>query len=206
VARKSKRAALYMRVSTDDQTVESQRMALQATCEHRGWEIVHVYSDNGISGAKGRDKRPGLDALLKDATRGRFDVVVSWAMDRLGRSLVDLLSTLRELEAASVALVLHQQAIDTTSPAGRMFFQVTGAFAEFERAMIRSRVKAGLERARARGVKLGRPQVGHKVEAAIRHRLAAGEGMLKVARGLGIGVSTVQRVKRETAELKGPAA
>ncbi len=200
MVRKSKRAALYLRVSTDDQTVENQRMALEATCEHRGWEIVQIYSDNGISGAKGRDKRPGLDSLLKDAIRGRFDVVVAWAMDRLGRSLVDLLATLGELEAADVALVLHQQAIDTTTPAGRMFLQGTGAFAECERAMIRSRVNAGLARARARGVKLGRPKVGRNVEAAVRDRLAAGEGMLKVARGLGVGVSTVQRIRRETAE------
>jgi len=200
MVRKSRRAALYLRVSTDYQTVENQRLALEVTCEHRGWEVVQIYSDNGISGAKGRDKRPGLDSLLKDAIRGRFDVVLAWAMDRLGRSLVDLLATLGELEAAGVALVLHQQAIDTTTPAGRMFFQVTGAFAEFERAMIRSRVNAGLARARARGVKLGRPKVGRDVEAAIRNRLAAGEGMLKVARGLGVGVSTVQRIKRETAE------
>lgn len=191
------RAALYMRVSTDEQTVENQRSALVATCEQRGWEVVQVYTDNGISGAKGRDKRPGLDGLLRDAMRGRFDVVLAWSMDRLGRSLVDLLDTLGELEAANVALVLHQQAIDTTTPAGRMFFQVTGAFAEFERAMIRSRVKAGLERARARGTILGRPRVKRAVETAIQARLAAGDGMLKVARGLGVGVSTVMRVRRE---------
>ena len=116
--------------------------------------------DNGISGAKGRKQRPGLDALLKVASRGRFNVVLAWALDRLGRSLLDLLDTLSELETVGVALVLHQQAIDTTTAAGRMFFQVTGAFAEFERAMIRSRVKAGLERAKARGVRLGHPRTG----------------------------------------------
>jgi DNA invertase Pin-like site-specific DNA recombinase len=197
MVRKVRRAALYLRVSTDDQTVENQRLALEATCDQRGWEVVQIYADNGISGAKGRDKRPGLDALLKDAVRGKFDVVLSWAMDRLGRSLLDLLTTLNELDAANVALVLHQQAIDTTTPAGRMFFQVTGAFAEFERAMIRSRVNAGLARARARGAKLGRPRVSGKVEAAIRARLASGEGMLKVAKTLGVGVSTVVRVQQE---------
>jgi DNA invertase Pin-like site-specific DNA recombinase len=197
MVRKVKRAALYLRVSTDDQTVENQRLALEATCEQRGWEVVQIYADNGISGAKGRDKRPGLDALLKDAVRGKFDVVLAWAMDRLGRSLLDLLTTLNELDAANVALVLHQQAIDTTTPAGRMFFQVTGAFAEFERAMIRSRVNAGLARARARGAKLGRPRVSGKIETAIRARLASGEGMLKVSKMLGVGVSTVVRVRRE---------
>ncbi len=197
MVRKIRRAVLYLRVSTDDQTVENQRLALEATCEQRGWEIVHVYADNGISGAKGRDMRPGLDALLKDAVRGRFEVVLIWAMDRLGRSLLDLLTTLSELEAANVGLVLHQQAIDTTTPAGRMFFHVTGAFAEFERVMIRSRVNAGLARACARGVKLGRPKVSGKTEAAIRARLAAGDGMLKVAKTLGVGVSTVLRVRGE---------
>jgi DNA invertase Pin-like site-specific DNA recombinase len=184
---KSKRVALYLRVSTDGQTVDSQRLALEAVCEQRGWQVVKVYADNGISGTEGRRQRPGLDALLKDASRGRFDVAMAWALDRLGRSLLDLLDTLGELETAGVALVLHQQAIDTTTPAGRMFFQVTGAFAEFERAMIRSRVKAGLERARARGVRLGRPRTSAKVEAAIRDRLAAGEGIKKVAKAIGVG-------------------
>ena len=195
MAPKSKRAALYLRVSTDGQTVDNQRPALEAVCEQRGWQIVQVYSDNGVSGAKGRNQRPGLDALLKDASRGRFNVVVVWALDRLGRSLIDLLDTLNELDAAAVALVLHQQAIDTTTPAGRMFFQVTGAFAEFERGMIRSRVMAGLERARARGVRLGRPKTGSKVEAAIRARLANGEGIKKVAKAIGVGNGTVSRIK-----------
>jgi DNA invertase Pin-like site-specific DNA recombinase len=136
-----------------------------------------------------------LDVLLKDASRGRFNVVLAWALDRLGRSLVDLLDTLAELDAAGVALVLHQQAIDTTTPAGRMFFQVTGAFAEFERGLIRSRVLAGLERARARGARLGRPRTSAKVEAAIRARLAAGEGIKKVAKAVGVGNGTVSRVK-----------
>ena len=192
---KSKRAALYLRVSTDGQTVENQQMALEAVCEQRGWRMVEVYSDNGVSGAKGRQQPPGLDAMLKDASRGRFDVVLAWALDRLGRSLIDLLDTLGELDAASVALLLHQQAIDTTTPAGRMFFQVTGAFAEFERGMIRSRVMAGLERARARGVQLGRPRTAPKVEAAIRKRLAAGEGIKKVAKAIGVGNGTVARIK-----------
>ena len=192
-----KRAALYLRVSTDGQTVDNQRLALEAVCEQRGWQVVQVYADNGVSGAKGRSQRPGLDALLKDASRGRFNVMLTWALDRLGRSLLDLLDTLSELETVGVALVLHQQAIDTTTPAGRMFFQVTGAFAEFERGMIRSRVMAGLDRAKARGVRLGRPRTGAKVEAAIRARLAAGEGVKKVAKAIGVGNGTVSRIKAE---------
>ena len=194
---KTKRAALYLRVSTDGQTTENQRLALEAVAAQRGWTVAATYDDNGISGAKGRDKRPGLDALLKDATRGRFNVVMVWAMDRLGRSLAGLIDTLRSLEAANVDLYLDQQAIDTTTPAGRMFFHVTGAFAEFERDMIRSRVNAGLARARARGVKLGRPTVSAKVEDAIKKRLTAGDGILKTAKALGVGSSVVQRVKAE---------
>jgi DNA invertase Pin-like site-specific DNA recombinase len=196
---KAKRAAIYLRVSTDGQTTENQRLALMAAAEQRGWTVVNVYEDAGVSGAKGRDKRPGLDALLKDAARGRFHVVMAWAMDRLGRSLFDLLDMLRLLDGANVDLFLHQQAIDTTTVGGRMFFHVTGAFAEFERGMIRERVNAGLDRARAKGVRLGRPKVGKKIEAAIRARLATGEGMLKVARALGVGTGTVQRIKAEMA-------
>jgi DNA invertase Pin-like site-specific DNA recombinase len=193
----TKRAALYLRVSTDGQTTENQRLALEAVAAQRGWTVVATYDDNGISGAKGRNQRPGLDTLLKDATRGRFSVVMVWAMDRLGRSLADLIDTLRALEAANVDLYLDQQAIDTTTPAGRMFFHITGAFAEFEHDMIRSRVNAGLARARARGVKLGRPKVSAKVEAAIRARLTAGDGILRTAKALGVGSSVVQRVKAE---------
>src|SRR6516165_11413140 len=192
---KTKRAALYLRVSTDGQSVENQRLALEAVAAQRGWSVVAGYDDNGISGAQGRDRRPGLDALLNDATRGRFDVAMVWAMDRLGRSLADLIDTLRVLEAAKGDLHLDQQAIDTTPPAGRMFFHITGAFAEFERDMIRSRVNAGLTRARARGVKLGRPKVSAKVEAAIRDSLAAG----KTARMVGVVRVTVQRIKAELA-------
>ena len=196
MAARLKRAALYLRVSTDGQTVENERLAV---CEQRGWKVVQEYADSGISGAKDRRLRPGLDALLKDAMRGRFDVVLAWALDRFGRSLVDLLDTLGELEAAGAVLVLHQQAIDPTTPAGRMFFQVTGAFAEFERGMIRSRVMAGLERAKARGVRLGRPKFPAKIGAAVRARLAVGEGVKKVAKAMGVGNGTVSRIKASMA-------
>jgi DNA invertase Pin-like site-specific DNA recombinase len=197
MAPKAKRVALYLRVSTDGQTTENQRLALEAVAEQRGWTVVATYGDNGISGAKGRAKRPELDRLLKDAGRAQFNVVMAWAMDRLGRSLADLIDTLRTLEAGHVDLFLHQQAIDTTTPAGRMFFHVTGAFAEFERDMIRSRVNAGLARARARGVRLGRPNVSQKVESAVRARLAAGDGVLKAARAASCGTSVAQRIKAE---------
>jgi DNA invertase Pin-like site-specific DNA recombinase len=194
---KAKRAVLYLRVSTGDQTVDNQRRELEAAAEQRGWTITATYADEGISGAKGRDKRRGLDAMLRDATRGKFDVVMAWAVDRMGRSLTDLIGTLQDLHAAKVDLFLHQQAIDTTTPAGRAMFGMLGVFAEFERSMIQARVNAGLARARAAGKVLGRPRVTRTTEAAVRQHLQAGVGMLKIARELGIGVSTVQRVRRE---------
>jgi len=193
----AKRAAIYVRVSTDKQTVENQLRELRQIAERRGWEVVKEYQDAGISGAKGRNGRPGLDEMLKDAQRRRFDVVMAWAIDRLGRSLIDLLGTIQALEACGVDLYLDQQAIDTTTPAGRLMFHITGAFAEFERSMIRQRVNAGLKRAVERGATLGRPKVGPEVEARIRSQLRAGKGILKVARELGLGTSTVQRVARE---------
>ena len=193
----TKRAAIYVRVSTDKQTVENQVRELGQIAERRGWQIVAQYSDAGISGAKGRDKRPGLDEMLKDAGRRKFDVVMAWAIDRLGRSLIDLLGTIQQLEACGVDLYLDQQAIDTTTPAGKLMFQVTGAFAEFERSMIRQRVNAGLKRAIEQGKQLGRPRIAPDLEKRILSQLRAGTGMLKVASQCGVGVSTVQRIKSE---------
>jgi DNA invertase Pin-like site-specific DNA recombinase len=208
---KSRRAALYVRVSTDHQSVDSQIRELREVAERRGWAVVHVYSDAGISGAKGRDKRPGLDAMLKDASRRRFDVVMCWAIDRLGRSLIDLLGTIQHLNDTGVDLYLDRQNIDTTTAMGKLLFQVTGAFAEFERAMIRQRVKAGLDTIKAKIArdgkfttkagkirrKLGRPGAEpHKIEVA-RAKLAEGVGIGKVARLTGLGTGTVHRLKRE---------
>ena len=153
-----KKAAIYVRVSTDKQTVENQLRELRQIAERRGWEVLREYHDAGISGSKSREERPGLDKMLKDAQRRRFDVVMAWAIDRLGRSLIDLLGTIQTLEACGVDLYLDQQSIDTTTPAGRLMFQITGAFAEFERSMIRQRVRAGLKRAVEKGSVLGRPK------------------------------------------------
>jgi DNA invertase Pin-like site-specific DNA recombinase len=193
----TKRAALYVRVSTDTQTVENQMRELRQVAGRRGWDVVEVYSDAGISGAKGRNGRAGLDSMLKDASRRKFDIVMAWAIDRLGRSLVDLLGTIEHLEQCGVDLYLDQQAIDTTTPMGKLVFQVTGAFAEFERTMIRQRVKVGLKRAVAQGVKLGRPKIDSATERKARKQLAKGVGILKVAKSLGIGTGTVQRIANE---------
>jgi DNA invertase Pin-like site-specific DNA recombinase len=157
---KRKRAALYIRVSTDGQTVENQRLALEAVAQRRGWTVVEVYQDNGISGAKGRDKRPAFDAALKDAVRRKFDVLMVWSIDRMGRSTATVTAALAELEAAGVAIYADKEAMDATTPHGKAMLHMAAVFAELERGMIRDRVMAGLERARAQGVTLGRPRGG----------------------------------------------
>ena len=195
-----RRVAIYTRVSTDRQTTANQERELRAVAARSGWEIVKVYQDEGISGAKGRDLRPGFDALCKDAARRQFDMVMAWSVDRLGRSLQDLIGFLSELHALGVDLMLHQQGLDTTTPSGKAMFQMMGVFAEFERAMIRERVNAGLERARAQGKTLGRPRTGKATETAIRKALQKGDaGIYKIASRFGVGTGTVQRIKAELA-------
>lgn len=188
------RAAIYLRVSTSDQTTDNQRLELERVAQQRGWTITAVYEDAGISGAKGRDKRPGFDRMMKDATAGKFDIVAAWSVDRLSRSLQDLVVFLSELHALKRNLYLHQQAIDTSTPSGRAMFQMLGVFAEFERGMIRERVNAGLARARGKGVKLGRPQVADSVEKRILSLRKGGMGLIKIGKTLGVGTSVVQRV------------
>jgi DNA invertase Pin-like site-specific DNA recombinase len=193
-----KRVAIYLRVSTSKQDTENQFRELSAVADRSGWDIWKVYEDAGISGAKGRHKRPGLDAMLKDVNARKFDMVAAWSVDRLGRSLTDLLSILQSLHEKGVDLFLHQQGLDTSTTAGKATFQMLGVFAEFERGIIRERVNAGLARARARGIKLGRRRVEPAVEARILELKAKGDGILKIGRKLGIGTSVVQRVFKNT--------
>jgi DNA invertase Pin-like site-specific DNA recombinase len=194
----TRRVALYARVSTDKQSTANQLRELRHAAERLGWEVVGEYIDHGISGAKGRKDRPKLDALLKGVARKDFDVVAAWSVDRLGRSLMDLITMLQELHSTGIDLYLHRQGINTTTPAGKALFQMMGVFAEFEREIIRERVTAGLARAKAHGTKtgnpIGRPMVGEAVEQRIRELRAVGRGMLKIAREVGCGVSVVQRV------------
>jgi len=192
-----KRVAIYVRVSTDGQTVENQKRELEAVARRHGWEVAGVFSDQGVSGAK--EKRPAFDRLIQGIARKEFDTVAAWSVDRLGRSLQHLLGFLGELKAKGVDLYLHQQGVDTGTPAGKALFQMLGVFAEFERAMIVERVHAGLRRARAQGKRLGRPRVLAEVEQRIHRELAKGRGIRAVARRLGVGVGTVQRVKAEAA-------
>jgi DNA invertase Pin-like site-specific DNA recombinase len=189
-----KRVAIYLRVSTSKQDTENQRRQLKGVADRSGWQIIKVYEDAGISGAKGRDKRPGLNAMLKAVNAKEFDMVAAWSVDRLGRSLTDLLGILQGLHDKGVDLFLHQQGLDTSTTAGKAMFQMLGVFAEFERGIIRERVNAGLARAKANGTKLGRRTVRPSVEARIRELKADGMGILKIGRTVGVGTSVVQRV------------
>lgn len=191
---KTKRVALYARVSTDTQTTENQLLQLRAVAERHGWVIVAEFVDHGVSGAKGRLERQQFDALLRGVARREFDMIAAWSVDRLGRSLQDLLSFLMELQSKRVDLYLHQQALDTSTPMGKAMFQLCGVFAELERSIIQERVRAGLERARAKGTTLGRPRTDPRVEAKIRKLAGQGMGKVKIARTLSIGVSVAQRV------------
>ncbi len=193
-----RRAALYLRVSTADrgQTVENQLQPLQEAATRLGWSIVAVYKDEGISGARGRDKRPGLDALLKGVARRDFDIVAAWSVCRIGRSLPDLISFLGELQARDIDLFLHQQAIDSSTPSGRALFGMLGVFAEFERAIIRDRIMAGLDRARAAGKRLGRPRTTPYNVGRIRAALDQGKGVRETARLLKVSPAKVSEVRR----------
>src|SRR5712675_319911 len=192
-----KRVAIYLRVSTSKQDTENQLRELSAVADRSGWEIWRVYEDAGICGAKGRDKRPGLEAMMKAVNAKQVDMVAAWSIDRLGRSLTDLLGILQELQEKGVDLFLHQQGLDTSTTAGKAMFQMLGVFAEFERGIIRERVNAGLSRARANGIKLGRRRVKPSVEAQILELRAKGDGILKIGKKLGIGTSVVQRVFKQ---------
>jgi DNA invertase Pin-like site-specific DNA recombinase len=174
-AKRKSRVALYARVSTDGQTVVNQERELREVAEAKGWEIVEVYRDNGVSGAKGRRERKGLDQALKEAVQGRYDVLAAWSVDRLRRSLQDLLHTVQELQGVGCDLYLHRQALDTRTPSGRAMFQMLGVFAEFERSMIVDRVKAGLERARHHGTKTGKCIC--RKQSGARGARASGQGL-----------------------------
>lgn len=151
------RCAIYTRVSTDTQTSENQLIELRRIAASKSLTIVREYMDEGISGAKGRVGRKGFDELIKGATRKEFDIILAWSVDRLGRSLTDLLTFLNEIQSVGCYLYLHQQGLDTSTPSGKMMFQMCGVFAEFERGMIRERVIAGQNRAKAQGKHIGRP-------------------------------------------------
>jgi len=197
-----KRAGIYLRVSQDSQTTENQFRILREVAERSGWTIVQVFEDAGVSGAKGRDQRPGYDALMKAVHRREVDMVAAFAVDRLGRSLPDLVAFLSDIQARGCDLYLHQQNVDTSTPSGRMLFQMLAVFAEFERAIITTRINAGLDRARAKGVRLGRPSIAPIDLDPVRKRLQQGQSIRVIAKATGFSTATVQRVKRSMATVE----
>jgi len=189
-----KRVGIYVRVSTNDQTTTNQLMDLQRVAEQRGWHVFNVYSDQGISGAKGRDKRPAFDRMCIDAAQGNIDMVAAWSIDRIGRSLKHLVGFMSELKEYGCGLYLHQQNVDSSTAAGQAMLSICGVFAEFERSIIIDRVNAGLARAKAEGKVLGRPRVVAAVEREILKLRRQGIGIVATAKLVGVGTSVVQRV------------
>ena len=186
-----RRAAIYARVSTTDQNTENQLLRLREVALRAGWTVAHTYTETA-SGAK--RSRPALDAMMADAARRKFDVVMAWDVSRLGRSLRDLVDLFETLRALKVDLYLDQQALDTSTPAGRMVMHMNAVYAEFERAMIVERTKAGLAHARARGVHCGRPPASDGLVEAIRALREQKVGMDRIAKELRCGKGLVQRV------------
>jgi DNA invertase Pin-like site-specific DNA recombinase len=189
---KPRKVAIYARVSTASQTVENQFQELREVAQRNGWTVVAELSDSGISGAKGRDQRPAFDQLLKRATRREFDLIMVWAIDRLGRSIQHLVGFMNDIQAMGVDLYVHQQAIDTTTPSGRMIFGIFSALGEYERELIRERIMAGQKRARAQGVRIGRPsKMNDAVKTSVKLLRDGGMGIKEISKRLEIGVGTV---------------
>jgi len=195
-----KRIAVYARVSTDKQTCDNQLLELRATAERCGYTMVGEYVDAGISGAKGRADRPALDEMMKDAQRGKFEMIFCWSIDRLGRSLQNLVELMNDLRTLKIDLIFLQQGLDTSTSSGRMMFSVFGALAEFERNLISERVIAGQKRARARGVKFGRPsKFNQSVATAVLELRERGMGIRDISKNLRIGCGTIYRALGQTA-------
>lgn len=195
------RIAIYLRVSTSEQKTDSQRRALQEAISHReNWELVKIYEDAGVSGSRAPREREAMKQLLQDATRRRFDMVAAWSVDRLGRSLQDLVSLLGEWQALGIGLYLHQQALDTSTPTGMAMFQMVGVFAEFERQMIRARVQAGVDKAKENGQALGgarnvKISPDERVEICER-RFDDGASVIELADDYGVSRQTIYRIIR----------
>jgi DNA invertase Pin-like site-specific DNA recombinase len=193
---RTKKAAIYARVSTTLQNPSNQLLELRQTAERFGWQVVAELVDDGISGAKGRSDRPAFDQLFRMVQRHEIDIVMAWDVSRLGRSIQDLVAFMREVQGAGVDLYIHQQAINTATPAGRMVFGIFSALGEYERELIRERINAGLNRARAEGKKLGRPSVATSpaVISSVRLLRAKEMPIHQIAKSLKIGVGTVTKI------------
>lgn len=188
------RVAFYVRVSSDEQMVENQLRDLRAVAESKNWTITKIYADQGLSGAKGREGRPGLDQLMTDVQAGHFDMVAAWSVDRLGRSMRDLINFLVFIQEAKVELYLHKQNLDTSTPSGRLLFGMLGLIAEFERAILIERTNAGLARAKAAGKRLGKAPPTPELLGAVKARYAGGGiSAYKIAKEFGLSHRTIWR-------------
>ncbi|MFN4310075.1 MAG: recombinase family protein [Ferrovibrio sp.] len=190
---------MYCRVSTADgrQTVANKIADLTAVADRLGWQVTEVITDEA-SGTKGREKRPGYDRLLTAITRREIDMVAVWSVDRLARSLSELVGFLAEVQNRGVDLYLHRQAVDTSTPAGRALFHMLGVFAEFERALIVDRVRAGLQRAKAEGRRLGRPALSDTLRLHVEHDLKQQKPIRAIARKFKIAPITVRRIRTQS--------
>ncbi|MDA9956805.1 recombinase family protein [Gammaproteobacteria bacterium] len=191
----NRKAVIYSRVSTNDQTIENQLQVLREVAEKKGYEVVREISDEGISGAKGRDERPGFDELIKGSVKNEWDIILVWDVSRLGRSLKHLVSFLEDIQSAHCDLYIHQSGIDTSTASGKMMFGMLSVFSEFERSMIRERVIAGQQRAVANGIKLGRKtNVNDGIITAVYHMRQNNISIKRIAKDLQIGVGTVYKI------------
>ena len=192
-----KQVCLYPRVSKTSQSVERQISELKIVADRNNWKIVDRFIDHGISGAKGRQDRPELDRLMKDSTKRKFDIVMAWSIDRLGRSLQNLMEILNDLNAKKIDLYFDQQSIDTTTPTGSLMFSILGAFSQFEREMIRERVISGLGNARKKGRIGGRPtNLTNEIRTRILELKAAGATIRKIKEERAVGTATIYEVIR----------
>ena len=195
-----KRCSIYARVSTDSQTTDNQLIELQKIAKLKGYVVTQIFTDEGISGSKGRDFRTGFDNIIIGAIKKDFDIILCWSVDRLGRSLQDLVSFLNEIHSVGCDLYIHQSGIDTSTPSGKMMFQMYGVFAEFERGMIRERVISGQNRAKSQGKHIGRPtNLNEGLTHSIKYMKEQGVGIRKIAKELKVGVGTVYKVLDEVA-------
>ena len=192
------RVVIYSRVSTKDQDTENQLRLLKEIVERNGWSLIDEYVDNGISGSKGRDKRPEFDRLIKDMIRRKFDKILVWDVSRLGRSLQHLVEFLNEVNSIGCDLYIHQSGLDTSTPSGKMMFQMIGVFSEFEREMISERVKLGLDRVRSQGKVLGTPKkINETLVQKICYLHKKGHGLLSISKELSVGRSSVYRTLKQ---------